>query len=155
VSISYNHVCLAGYLSRDVELRFTTKGTAVADVSIAVNHRWKDEAGVEHEEPSFFNCVAWGRTAEVMNEYLSKGKPVLIDGRLKQESWEDKQTGEKKYAVKVIINSFQFLEKANSGGPEDDGGRQPAKKDTGRKPATVPAGETYTPPDDDDSDVPF
>ncbi len=144
MSISYNHVCVAGYLSRDVELRFTPKGSAVAAIGLAVNHRWKGEDGTEHEEVSFFDCVAWGRTAEVMGEYLKKGKPVLIDGRLKQESWEDKQSGKKRYAVKIVINSFQFLESA-PGGPEDDRART-------RKTA-APAATDDPPPEDDD--VPF
>jgi single-strand DNA-binding protein len=147
VSISYCHVTIAGYLTRDVELRYTPKGTAVADVSIAVNHRWKGDDGQEHEEVSFFSCVAWGRTAEVMGQYLKKGKPVLIDGRLKQESWDDKQTGQKKYAVKIIIGSFQFL-----GTKDDDGAEtQPAKT---AKPAWKAAG-VPPPADNDDSDIPF
>lgn len=151
---SYNHVVLIGHLTRDPEVRFTPKGTAIAQIGLAVNRKWKTEDGQEMEEVSFFDCVAFNRTAEVMGQYLKKGKPVLIDGRLKQESWDDKQTGQKKYAVKIIINSFQFLESAPSG-PED-GTARPARP--ARKPATAAApaddsGGGYAPSNEDD--VPF
>lgn len=113
---SYNHVVLMGNITRDIELRYIPSGTAVADIGIAVNEKRKTAKGDWVEEVSFFDCVLWGRTAEVANEYLKKGSQVLIDGRLKQETWETPE-GQKRSKVKVICEKMQMI------GSKQDGNR--------------------------------
>lgn len=107
--MSFNKVVLLGNFTRDPELRYFPKGTAVCEFSLAVNRKWKSEAGEEKEEVSFINVVAWGRQAEVIAQYLRKGKPLLVEGRLKQDTWEDKTTHEKRSALKVQLESFTFV----------------------------------------------
>ena len=142
---SYNRVVLMGNLTRDVELRYTPAGTAVTDISLAVNERVKRNDQWT-EEANFFDVTLWGRTAEVASEYLSKGSPVLIEGRLKQDRWE--QDGQKRSKVKVIGERMQMLGSRGSGG----GGSSNA-------PHSVPAAQSTAaapsqgPPQDDE--VPF
>ena len=143
-----------GYLSRDPELRYTPKGTAVANVGIAVNRKWKDDRGEEKQEVTFVDCTAWGKTGEVMSQYLRKGSPAYIEGRLNLQQWDDKQTGQKRSKLIVIIESFQFLESKGEG--ESDGrapGRTaPSQRPAANKPAATDA---YDGPPPEDDDVPF
>lgn len=104
---NWNKVQLMGHLTRDIEVRNTQGGTAVANLGLAVNHKWKDKSGEKREEVSFFDCEAWGATAETLAKYLGKGDPVFIDGRLKQDTWE--ADGQKRSKIKVVIESFQFI----------------------------------------------
>ncbi len=104
---SYNRVVLVGNLTRDVELRYIPSGTAVADVGIAVNERRKNASGDASEETTFVDLTFWGRTAEVAGEYLGKGSPVLIEGRLKTESWE--KDGARRSKIKVVVDQMQML----------------------------------------------
>src|SRR3982750_1973323 len=97
---SFNRVILVGNLTRDPELRFIPSGTAVTELGLAVNERRKNQAGEWVEEVNFFDITLWGRTAEVASEYLSKGSSVLIEGRLKLDTWE--KDGKKNYKVKII-----------------------------------------------------
>lgn len=106
---SYNLVVLVGNLTRDVELRFTPKGSAVAKIGLAVNRTWKDESGEKKEEVSFIDCEAWGKTAEVIAQYHKKGSSILIQGRLKMDTWEDKQSKEKRSKLKVVVETFSFI----------------------------------------------
>jgi len=106
---SHNLVLLVGNLCRDPEMRYTPKGTAVASLSLAVNRTWKGEDGEKKEEVAFIDCEAWGRTAEVITEYHKKGSPILVQGRLKLDSWEDKNTKEKRSKLKVVVESFSFI----------------------------------------------
>lgn len=113
-----NKVLLVGNLTRDPELRFTPTGAAVCEFSIAINSKRKDKASGEFiEEVSFFDVVAWAKTAEVCAEYLKKGKSVLVEGRLKQDRWDDKQSGQKRSKVTIVAENVQFL-----GGRDDAAG---------------------------------
>ena len=118
---SFNRVILVGNLTRDIELRYTPSGTAVTDMGMAVNERvkrndqWTDEV-------NFFDVTLWGRTAEVAGEYLSKGSPVLIEGRLKYETWE--QDGQKRSKVKIVGERMQML--GSRGGGSGSGSGAPA-----------------------------
>jgi len=108
---SFNRVILAGNLTRDIELRETPGGASVADAGLAVNDRRKQ--GDEWvDETSFIDLTLWGRTAENAAEYLSKGSPILIEGRLKQDSWQNEQ-GEKRTKLKVVVDRLQFLSNGN------------------------------------------
>ena len=115
---SFNKVILVGNLTRDPEVRYTTGGTAVCDISLAVNAQWTDKRTNERkEEVSFIDVTLWGRTAEIAGEYLAKGRPVLIEGRLQQDRWDDKETGQKRSKLKVVADSMQLLGSRQEGGP--------------------------------------
>jgi single-strand DNA-binding protein len=114
---SFNKVLLMGNLTRDVELKYTPNGNqAVANFGIACNRRFKTQSGEEREEVTFVDCEAWGRTAEVMSQYLSKGRPVFIEGRLRLDTWQDKTTNENRSKLKVVVDTFQFVDSRQDGG---------------------------------------
>lgn len=93
---SFNKVLLMGNLTRDPELKYTPKGSAVCQFGMAVNRKWKDQAGELKEEVTFVDCTAWSATAEAISKYLRKGSPIFVEGRLAQETWDDKTTGQKR-----------------------------------------------------------
>lgn len=105
---SYNKVVLAGHLTRDPELSFLANQTALCKLGLAVNHAWRDKEGNKKEEVCFVDCCAFGKTAETLNQYLKKGRAILVDGRLRYASWEDKE-GKRRSKHEVLIESFQFL----------------------------------------------
>jgi len=111
---NFNKVILAGNLTRDPELRYTPKGTAVAKIGLAINRTWKSETGETKEEVTFVDADAFGRTAEVIAQYLKKGRPILLEGRLRYETWEDKQTNAKRSKLGVVLETFQFLDSGRS-----------------------------------------
>lgn len=152
---SFNKVILVGNLTRDPELRYTPKGTAVARLGLAVNRQWKTDSGESREEVTFIDIDAFGRQAEVIGQYCKKGKPLMIEGRLKYDTWEDKQTNQKRSKLTVVLESFQFL--GDGGGGGRGGEAAPAGAAPARRPATTteppPPGDSEGPPLDDD--VPF
>jgi len=113
---SYNKVMLMGNLTRDPELKHTQSGAAVVNVGIAMNRKYKTQSGDQKEEVCFVDLTAWGRTAEVMAQYLHKGSPLFVDGRLQLDSWETNE-GQKRSKLKVIVENMQFI-----GGKGDGGG---------------------------------
>ena len=116
---SFNRVILVGNLTRDIELKYTPGGTGVTDIGMAVNDRRKNSNGEWVDEVTFVDVTLWGRTAEVASEYLSKGAPILIEGRLKLDTWET--DGQKRSKLRVICERMQMLGGASGGG----GGRPP------------------------------
>ncbi len=116
---SYNKVILAGNLTRDPELKYTPSGMAIAKIGLAMNRKWKTETGEMKEEVTFVDVDAFGRQAETIGQYLKRGRPILIEGRLKLDQWDDKQTGQKRSRLGVVCESFQFLD---SGRPGEGGG---------------------------------
>ena len=117
---SFNKVLLMGNLTRDPELRYVPSGTAVATFTVAVNRVYTSQAGEKKEEVSFIRIVVWGRRAEVCGEYLSKGSPVFVEGRLQSRSWEA-QDGQKRNTIEVIADNVQFLRGAGSGAKAPEG----------------------------------
>ncbi len=117
---AFNRVILMGNLTRDVELRHLQSGTCVGDTSIAINDKRKGDNGEWIEDVTFVELTLWGRTAEIANEYLSKGSPALIEGRLKLEQWDDKNGGGKRSKLKVVVERLQLL--GQRGGQENSGG---------------------------------
>jgi len=114
---SFNKVILVGNLTRDPEVKYTTGGTAVAEIGLAVNRIWFDQKSNERrEETTFVDITLWGRQAEVAGEYLAKGRPVLIEGRLQMDSWDDKETGKKRSKLKVVGEQMQLLGSRGDGG---------------------------------------
>jgi single-strand DNA-binding protein len=135
---SFNKVILIGNLTRDPELRYTPKGMAVAKVGLAVNRQWKSESGEKKEEVTFIDVDVWGRTAENVGQYMRKGGSILIEGRLKLDQWDDKQSGQKRSRLGVTAETVQFLASGKKG-------EQPAAP-TGEKFSDVPA---PLPPEED------
>jgi single-strand DNA-binding protein len=118
--MSVNRVVLVGRLTRDPELKYTTTGVAVATMSIAVDRITKDESG--NYETDFFNIVAWRRTAEFAQQYLTKGRLIAVDGRLQQRSWVDQASGQKRSVVEIVADSLQGLERKSDAAPAPDAG---------------------------------
>ena len=154
---SFNKVILLGNLTRDPELRYTPKGTAVAGFGLAVNRSYTTETGEKKEEVTFVDIDAFGRTAEIVGQYLKKGRPVFIEGRLRYQTWDDKQTGQKKSKLGVILESFQFLDFKGGGaeGGADQAASPPARPRPAQAapPPPAPGAESDGPPEGDD--VPF
>lgn len=161
----FNKVILAGNLTRDVELRYTTGGTPVAKGGLAVNRKWKDSQTQEQkEEVTFVDFTAWSGTAEVMGQYCKKGKPILIEGRLQLEQWDDRQTQQKRSRLTVVVESMTFLPDGGGQGGGSDYDQEPRQRpaqNQSRYPSARPGqGRTSAPPPDDgqpteEDDVPF
>ncbi len=142
---NFNKVILAGNLTRDPEIRYTPKGMAICKIGLAINRKWSSDGGDQKEEVTFVDVDAFGKQAEAIGQYLRKGRPILIEGRLRLDQWDDKQSGQKKSRLGVVLESFQFL---------DSGNRESAP--------TAPRGPAFPPPpsspaasSDDDQNVPF
>lgn len=125
----FNKVILMGNLTRDVEMRTTASGQSVANFSLAVSRSWKGQDGQQQEQTSFINCVAWGKVGEIIEQYTSKGTPLLVSGRLEQRSYEDKE-GNKRQAVEVIVEDFNFVggRGGDEGGPASSAPRSNQSK---------------------------
>ena len=150
---SFNRVILAGNLTKDPELRYTPKGTAIASIRLAVNRTWKSETGEMKEEVSFVDVDAWGRQAEVIAQYMKKGRPLLVEGRLKQDTWEDKNTHQKQSKLKVVLEGFTFID-SNRGDSAAPTGAQAAPA-AAAAPAGAPAAAESEAPEPEQDDVPF
>ncbi len=116
---SLNKVMLIGNVTRDPELKYTPKGTAVAQIGLAVNRTWSNEAGQKQDETTFVDVEFFGRNAEIAGEYLKKGRPAYIEGRLKLDSWDDKQTGQKRSKMKVVGESLLLLGSREGAGQDE------------------------------------
>ena len=125
---SFNKVILVGNLTRDPQVKYTTGGTAVAELGLAVSRQWFDkQSNSKKEETTFVDVTLWGRTAEVAGEYLAKGRPVLIEGRLQLDTWEDRETKQKRSKLRVVGESMTMLGSRSGGGESgrDSGGSPP------------------------------
>ena len=119
-----NKVSLMGNLTRDPELRYTPNNTAVANIGLAINRTWfNKQTNEKQEETTFVDCEAWGRQAETLNQYLRKGRPVYLEGRLKLDQWQDKDGGNRS-KLKVVIENFQFIDSRGGGDGGSQGGYQ-------------------------------
>jgi single-strand DNA-binding protein len=154
-----NKVMLIGNLTRDPELRYTPKGTAVADISLAINRVWNNEQNQKQEETIFVDVTLWGRQAELAQQYLTKGRGAYIEGRLQMDTWDDKETGKKRSKLKVIGENLQFLPDGrgsqgggSSGGQGGGGQSRPPQQRSG-----PPQGASAAPQDDfqEEDDIPF
>jgi len=153
---NFNKVILAGNLTRDPEVRYTPKGTAIAKLGMAINRTWKTETGETKEEVTFVDIDAFGRTAEVISQYLKKGRPILVEGRLKLDQWDDKQTGQKRSRLGVVLENFQFLDSGRGDGSGGGGARSSAPSAPPSTPSSPDAPEPEGPgPAPEEDDVPF
>lgn len=149
-----NAVQLMGNLTRDPEVKFTPKGTAIAEIGLAINRVYSSDQGERREETTFVDVELWGRQAEIAGEYLKKGRPVFISGRLKLDTWDDKATGQKRSKLRVVCENLQLL-----GGLDDKPATQSTSRPASRQSAPPPR-QPARPPvdpdlDGDDDDIPF
>jgi single-strand DNA-binding protein len=153
-----NKVMLIGNLTRDPELRVTPKGTAICQFSLAVNRKFRDEAGADREEVTYVDIEAWGKSGENIAKYCTKGRPLFVEGRLRLDQWEDKNTKEKRSRMKVVCDNFQFLGtgRAEGGAPggEGGGGEQPRYNSPAPR-SGAPRPSAPAPQENLDEDVPF
>lgn len=179
-----NHVTVMGNLTRDPEIKYTPKGTPIAEFGLAINRYYTPENGERQEQTTFVDITLYGRTAEIAKDYLGKGKPVYIEGRLHLDTWDDKETGQKRSKLKVIGENLQLIEKApqgeNGGGSSQNqgqgqqrsqgqgqgGGQRPQGGGAGgQRPSQQPQGggnrqqpqrpSAPAPTHEDDDDIPF
>jgi single-strand DNA-binding protein len=159
-----NKVMLIGNLTRDPELRHTPKGTAVSEISMAINRVWNNDQGQKQEETTFVEVTLWGRQAELAQQYLTKGRPVYIEGRLNLDTWDDKETGKKRSKLRVIGENMQFLSSGTGAGGGGGGGGSSERSSQASSPSQrqsshqgSPQGASAAPTDDypEDDDIPF
>lgn len=148
---SFNKVLLLGNLTRDPEVRYTPKGSAVADLGIAVNRQYTLENGEKREEVTFVDVTFWGRTAEIAGEYLKKGRSIFVEGRLQLDTWDDKTSGQKRSKLKVVGEMMQMLgsRPGGSGDMEEGGGQSRPSRSSASPP------RSSAPAEPDDDEIPF
>jgi len=151
-----NKVMLMGNLTRDPEVRYTPKGTAVAELGLAINRVYTADNNEKREETTFVDVTLWGRTAEIAGEYLKKGRPVFIEGRLQLDTWDDKQTGQKRSKLKVVGEAMQLMGSRGEGGGGGGGGESSGGPPQSRPPS-APKQKPPTDPDlePEEDDIPF
>lgn len=156
---SLNRVMLIGNLTRDPEVKYTPKGTAIAAVGLAVNRNYTTEGGEKREEVTFVDLEAYGRVAEIIGEYTKKGSPIFIEGRLKLDTWDDKQTGEKRSKMKVVVENMQLLGRNNSSERDEQADSEASSRRTQAPTRRAPASRPRPPADPDldaaPDDIPF
>jgi single-strand DNA-binding protein len=172
---SFNKVILLGNLTRDPQMRYLPSQSPVTDFGLACNRKFKTATGEQREEVLFVDCAAFGRTAEIINQYCTKGKPIFVEGRLKYDTWDDKNGGGKRSKLSVVVENIQLLGGRDGGAPAGDGGHDSAGDEGGRpapsrgpasrpppsRPApSAPAQDAQQPPFGDeqhfkDDDIPF
>ncbi|MCC7351106.1 MAG: single-stranded DNA-binding protein [Phycisphaerales bacterium] len=168
---SYNRVIMMGNLTRDPVLRYLPSQMAVVDFGLAVNHRFRTKSGEDRDEVCFIDCSAFGKQAEVINQYCQKGRPLLVEGRLKYDTWDDKQGGGKRSKHAIVIENFQLLGGRDAGGgggggagrspddsPQDDSRPQrPQGRPANGRPTPQPPQDPPFPEDQQfqDDDIPF
>ncbi|HZR28297.1 MAG TPA: single-stranded DNA-binding protein [Terriglobales bacterium] len=153
---SVNKVILIGNLGKDPEVKYTPSGTAVAKFSLATNERYKDKSGEWQDRTEWHNIVVWQRLAEIVGEYVKKGSKIYIEGRLQTSSWEDKQSGEKKYRTEVIANDLVLL--GGRGGEADhEGGASRSRSAAANSNTSAPPEQEFSgePAHITDEDIPF
>jgi len=151
---SVNKVILIGNLGKDPEVKYTPQGTAVAKFTLATNERFKDKSGEWQDRTEWHSLVAWARTAEIVGEYLKKGRSVYVEGSLRTSSWDDKETGQKRYKTEIVVNDLVLLGgRGGEGGEGFSGGSRggSANHFDQRTPEPEPAGASPI----TDEDIPF
>lgn len=150
-----NKVMLIGNLTRNPEVRYTPKGTAVTDLGLAINRTWSNDQGQKQEETTFVDVTFWGRQAEVLQQYLSKGRGVYVEGRLQMDTWDDRETGKKRSKLKIHGENFQFL--PDGRGNQTQGGGAPRQSSPPVSSSTPQGGSAADQSSDvlDEDDIPF
>jgi single-strand DNA-binding protein len=149
---SLNKVMLIGNVTRDPEVKFTPKGSAVADLGLAINRVYTNQSGEKTEEVTYVDVELWGRLAEIAGEYAKKGRPIFIEGRLRLDSWEDKQSGQKRNRLKVVGEGLQLLGSRPGGAAEGADYEGEGEASAAKPSRPAPARSAPSEPDDD---IPF
>lgn len=163
---SFNKVILMGNITRDIELKTIASGQSVAKIGLAVNRKWRTPEGEQREEVTYVDCDAWGKTAENIAKFFGKGRPIFIEGRLKLDQWQDKESGQNRSKLGVVIENFQFVDSKGGGGGGGGGGEGGSQASSGgggwsprqnpaprqSQPAPAPAA---APPVMEGEDIPF
>ena len=157
---SFNKVMLMGNLTRDPEIKYTPKGTAIADIGLAVNRNYTTDSGEKREEVTFIDVTLWGRVAEIVGEYCKKGRPLFVEGRLQLDTWDDKATGQKRSKLKVVGENIQLLGSREGGAGGGGGGEhsesRPSAPASARPRPTAPPPKPADPDlDGPEDDIPF
>ncbi|HYI09380.1 MAG TPA: single-stranded DNA-binding protein [Thermoanaerobaculia bacterium] len=149
-----NKVILVGRLGKDPEIRSTPGGTSVAKFTVATDERFTDKAGEKQERTEWHNIVAWGKLGEICGQYLKKGKLVYIEGSIRTDSWDDKESGQKKYRTEIVANTMKMLDRRGDEGGGSSGGYSGGYNQSQSRPASRPSSSA---PDmiEDDEEVPF
>ncbi|GAB4175066.1 MAG: hypothetical protein Fur0032_14810 [Terrimicrobiaceae bacterium] len=150
-----NKVMLIGNLTRDPEVKYTPKGTAVTDIGLAVNRIYNSEGGERREETTFIDVVLWGRTAEIVGQYCKKGSPLFVEGRLQMDTWDDKQTGQKRSKLRVVGEGVQLLGSRQGGGVGGSASHDDEGTSSHRQAPSRPARSDAPAPPPQDDDIPF
>ena len=146
---SFNKVILVGNLTRDPQVKYTTGGTAVTEIGLAVNRQWFDKvSNTRKDETTFVDVTLWGRQAEVAGEYLAKGRPVLIEGRLQLDTWDDRESGQKRSKLRVVGENMTMLGSRDGGGGGGGSGGSGGGKNFGGAPRGGDAGPVSQEPSD-------
>jgi single-strand DNA-binding protein len=156
---SLNKVLLMGNLTRDPEVRYTPKGTAVAAIGLAINRQWTSETGEQKEDVTFVDIEVWGRQAETANQYLKKGSPLFVEGRLRLDQWDDKESGQKRSKLKIVCERFQFIGGPRQGAEFSEGGGegrpQRSAPRASNRPSAPPPSEDAPAPSEGEDNIPF
>jgi single-strand DNA-binding protein len=152
---SLNKVMLIGNVTRDPEIKYTPKGSAVADLGLAINRNYTNQAGEKVEEVTYVDVELWGRLAEIAGEYAKKGRPIFIEGRLRIDSWEDKASGQKRSRLKVVGEGLQLLGSGGGGGEYDGGDEAPRSAPRAQSRPQPSAAPKRPPVEPEDDDIPF
>ena len=150
---NFNKVLLMGNLTRDPELRVTPGGLSICKLGLAVNRNYTTKEGEKREETTFVDCDAFGKSAEIIAKYMSKGRPIFVEGRLRLDEWEDRQSGQKRNKLSVVVDNFQFM-----GGPGDNqqgGGSGSYNQSSPPQRQSSPPAQDYPQEENFDDDVPF
>jgi len=154
-----NKVILIGNVTRDPEVKFTSKGSAVTDIGLAINRNYTLDNGDKREETTFVDVELWGRLAEIAGEYAKKGRPIYIEGRLRMDTWDDKASGQKRSRMKVVGENLQLLGARTGGSPGSHSGENESYDSNAPQPAprrTAPPQRPVAPPTNEaDDDIPF
>ena len=148
---NFNKVLLMGNLTRDPEVRYTPKGTAITTIGLAVNRNWTTDSGEKKEEVTFIDIEVWGKQAETIGQYMSKGRPLFVEGRLRFDQWDDKESGQKRSKLKVVCESFQFIGAPRQGAEFKEGAppAERAERPQRSRPAAAPAAAPAPAPAED------
>ena len=151
-----NKVILIGNVTRDPEVKFTSKGSAVTDIGLAINRNYTLDNGEKREETTFVDVELWGRLAEIAGEYAKKGRPLYVEGRLRMDTWEDKASGQKRSRMKVVGENLQLLGgRTEGGGRPSSGGGEHESHESPAPRRTAPPPSRPAPSSEPDDDIPF
>ena len=142
--MNVNKVMIVGRLTRDPEVRTTTSGQSVTNISVATSYTWKDQSGQQQQKTEFHNVVAWARRGEVIAQYFVKGQEIFVEGRLETRSWDDTDSGKKMYRTEIILDNFEFGAKPNNSNQAYDNNYSAQSTQSTQQPASNPVQQSNT-----------